>query len=66
MNIISKIAKRFSLSQSQKRLMVKELESNEYFDDLYSTTGSSQKEVFVKAVTKYCDLSESTIDFYIY
>ena len=46
--------------------MIKELESNQFFDDLYSTTGSSQKKVFVKVVTKYCDLCESTIDSYIY
>ena len=65
-NIISRIAKRFSLTQSQKRLMVKELESHECFDDLYGTAGSSQKEVLVKIVTKYCDLCESTIDSYIY
>ncbi len=65
-NVLSKLAKRFSLTQSQKRLVVKELESHECFDDLYSATGSSQKEVFVKVVTKYCDLCKSMIDSYIY
>ncbi len=64
-NVLSSIAKRFSLTQSQKRLVVKELESHECFDDLYGTAGSAQKEVFVKVVIKYCDLCESMIDSYI-
>ena len=62
---LSRIAKSFSLTQSQKRLVVKELESHECFDDLYGTTGSAQKEVFVKAVKKYCSLHEIIIDSYI-
>ena len=66
MNVLSRIAKRFSLTQSQKRLVVKELESDECFDDLYGTTGSAQKEVFVETVKKYCSLHESIINLYIY
>lgn len=65
-NVLSRIAKRFSLTQSQKRLVVKELESRECFDDLYGTTGSVQKEVFVKAIKKYCNLHHSIIDSYVY
>ena len=58
-NVLSRMTKRFSLTQSQKRLMVKELESHECFDDLYGTTGSAQKEIFVKVVKKYYSLYES-------
>ena len=65
-NVLSRIAKRFSLTQSQKRLVVKGLESHECFDDSYGTTGSVQKEVFVKAIKKYCSLHESIIDSYVY
>jgi len=64
-NILSKIAKGQLLTQIQKRLVVKELESYEYFDDLYGITSSAQKEVFVKAIKKYCSLHESIIDSYI-
>ncbi len=65
-NVLSRIAKCFSLTQSQKRLVVKELESHECFDDLYGTTGSVQKEVFVKAIRKYCGLHEIIIDSYVH
>jgi hypothetical protein len=65
-NVLSRIAKRFSLTETQKRLMVKEIESNECFEDLYGTTGSAQREVFIKAIEKYCNLGEATIASYIY
>ncbi len=65
-NILSKIARECSLVQSQKRLVVKELESNEFFEDMYGTTGSAQQEVFVEAVKKYCRLCESTIDSFVF
>jgi hypothetical protein len=65
-NVLSKIAQRYSVTQYQKRLVVKELESYGCFDDLYGTTGSAQKEVFVKVIKKYCSLCESTIDSFIF
>ena len=65
-NVLSKIAQHYSVTQSQKRLVVKELESYGCFDDLYGTTGSAQKEAFVKVVKKYCNLCESTIDSFIF
>lgn len=65
-NILSKMARECSLTQSQKRLVVKELESNEPFEDMYGTTGSAQREVFVNTVKKYCNLCESAIDSFIF
>ena len=65
MNILSGIATDQSLSQIQKRLVVKELESYEHFEDLYGITGSAQKEIFVKTLKKYCKLNESMIYSYI-
>jgi len=58
MNVLSKIARECLVTQSQKRLVVKELESYECFDDMYGTTGSAQREV--------CSLCESMINSYIY
>lgn len=55
-NVLSRIARYFSLTQCQKRLVAKELESYECFDDNYGITGSAQMEVFVKTVKKYCGL----------
>jgi hypothetical protein len=65
-NILAKIAQEYSLSQSQKRLVIKTLESNEFFDDMYGTTGSAQRRVFVKIVQNYCKLGENTIDSSIF
>jgi hypothetical protein len=65
-NVLSKIARKSSVTQSQKRLVIKELESYEYFDDLYCTTGSIQREVFVRVVKKHCSLCENMIDSFIY
>jgi hypothetical protein len=60
------MARECSLTQSQKRLVVKGLESNGPFEDMYGTTGSAQREVFVNTVKKYCNLCESAIDSFIF
>jgi len=65
-NILSKIAREYLITQSQKRLVVKELDSYKSFDDLYGTTGSAQREVFVKVVKKHSGLSENIINTFIY
>jgi hypothetical protein len=65
-NVLSKISQKCSVSQSQKRLVVKELDSYECFDDFYGTTGSAQKEIFVRVVKKHCGLCENLIDSFIY
>jgi hypothetical protein len=65
-NILSGIAKGKYLTQIQKRLIIKELESYEYFEDLYGVTGSAQKEIFIKTVKKYCTIHESIINSYVY
>ena len=65
-NIISKIERECFVAQSQKRLIIKELEKNELFEDMYGTTGSAQKELFVKTAKKYLKLREETIYSFIY
>ena len=65
-NILSKMAREFSITQSQERLVIKELEKNKLFEDMYGTTGSAQKELFVKTAKKYLKLREETIDSFIY
>lgn len=68
MNILSRTADHFSLKQVQKRLIAQDLNSHECFDDLYGITGSTQKEVFIKTMIKYCGLriNTNTIDSFIY
>lgn len=64
-NILSRIVGEFAITQSQKRLVVKTLESYDFFDDMYGATGSAQKDVFVKTVRKYCSIRENTIYSFI-
>lgn len=66
MNVLSRIVNRFSITQCQKRLVVKRLDAYECFDDMYGITGSTQKEIFVKIVKNYCSLHEKSIDPFIY
>ena len=66
MNILSRIADRFSLKQIQKRLIAKELTSHKWFNDTYGITGFSQKELFKNIVKKYCNINAQSIDSFIY
>jgi hypothetical protein len=65
-NILSKITREYNISQIQKRLVIQELEKNDSFVDLYSVTGTAQREFFVKTVKKYCSLSEQIIDSFVF
>lgn len=65
-NILSKITREYNISQIQKRLVIQELEKNDSFEDIYSITGTAQREFFVKTVKKYCRLSEQIIDSYVF
>jgi len=61
MNVLSKISNKFSFSQCQRRLIVKDLQSNEMFNDNYGITGTSQKELFLKIINKHCNVTGSYI-----
>ncbi len=62
MNKLSFVANDLELTQCQKRLIAKELESIEYFCDTFSAFGSCQEELFIKTVSKYCDTSKMDFD----
>ena len=64
-NILSRMSYQFSFTQCQKRLIAKELQSNEEFEDIYGINATSQKELFIKIVQKYCNLSGNNIDSFI-
>ena len=66
MNILAIIAKNYSLRDVQKRLISKTLEKNECFIDLYNVDKNIQKEIFKKIVTRFCIISEKSIDSLIY
>jgi hypothetical protein len=65
MNVLSLIAKQFSLKQVQKRLIAKELKAHEDFDDVYGVTGSAQRELFIKIIRKNSGINEKNIDSFI-
>lgn len=61
MNKLAVISYELDLAQVQKRLIAKEIESNEYLDDRFSAFGSGQQEIFINIISKHCDTSR--IDF---
>ena len=66
MNILSKISKRYNLKDVQKRLIAKSLEAHEYFNDIYCINSELQKILFKKIVSRYCLISEDSIDSFLY
>ncbi len=54
------------LIEAQKRLIVKEMQSEELFQDLYGTLASAQKEKFTEIVQKYRpDVENHEIEYYL-
>ena len=65
MNKLGSLSYELGLTQCQKRLIAKEIEKNDYFHDNFGTFGSSQKELFIKIVSSYCDTSRIDFDFFL-
>jgi hypothetical protein len=65
-NILSRIVKHFSISQCQKRLIIREIQTSEYFTDLYGITGSTQKKLFLKIIEKYCRIPSHVMYTLVY
>lgn len=61
-NILSKIAKYYSLTDVQLRCINKELSSRYEFDDSYSLTKSYQKKIFKNILSKYYNINSNVID----
>ena len=61
MNKLGVLCYELGLTQTQKRLIAKNLENHEYFHDIFGSYGSSQKKLFMQIVSRYCDASR--IDF---
>ncbi|MEA1864855.1 MAG: hypothetical protein U9N46_06620 [Euryarchaeota archaeon] len=49
------------ITKVQMRLIVKELEGCDGFEDSYPMTGYAQRNIFMDVVKKYCNLSEHLI-----
>lgn len=61
-NTLGRLGRRTGgITKVQMRLIVKELERGDGFEDSYSMTGHTQKDIFINAVKKYCNLSEHLI-----
>jgi hypothetical protein len=65
MNKLARLAYDLDLSQCQKRLIAKNLESDSYFNDTFGAYGSGQKELFITIVNKYCDTSRIDFDVFL-
>ena len=63
MNLLSSVANHYGLTRCQKRLIAKEIEASDHFDDKFGMYGSFQKINFKKIVKKY---SNKNIDSFVY
>jgi len=66
LNILSKIVKSNSLKEVQKRLILKNLEKNDCFFDLYNVNEKMQIKAFKKIIEKFCLISENSVESLIY
>lgn len=62
MNKLALISSQLDLTQCQKRRIAKDLERHEYLHDTFGAFGSGQQEVFLKIVSKHCDISMIDLD----
>jgi hypothetical protein len=53
------------LTETQIRLISKELEKNDAFQDPYSIKGSAQTRLFVEAIKRYTNLTHSLVETFI-
>jgi len=65
MNKLGSISFELGLTQCQKRLIAKEIENTDYFHDSFGSFGSSQKGLFIKIVSSYCDASRIDFDSFL-
>lgn len=63
LNILSHMEKHLGIpgAKVRMRLVAKELEKIEDFDDTYSMSGYAQERIFIKIVNKYCQIPERVI-----
>jgi hypothetical protein len=65
MNKLGVLCFQLDLTQCQKRLIAKEIEGTEYFQDSFSSFGSGQKALFIKIVNRHCDASSVDFDSFL-
>ena len=65
MNKLTIISNKLSLKQCQIRLIAKEIESCKYFQDMFGTFGSDQKELFIKIISKYANICSIDINSFL-
>lgn len=61
MNILSRVAARYDISQAQKRLAAKTLQTYEAFDDIYAITYDAQRDIFINTMNEYCNVNEHIV-----
>jgi hypothetical protein len=64
LNIVAKMERHLQkrrITKVQLRLIAKELECSEFFNDEYGVSKTNQDRVFIDIVQKYCNFSETFI-----
>jgi hypothetical protein len=60
-NVLAGIARFHRISEAQVRLIVRDLQAIEDFEDSYSLSAAAQEKIFIAIVKKYCNFSEGMI-----
>jgi len=61
-SVLSRLRDYYKISEAQIRLIAKELESNEDFQDLWWISYERQKKIFIKVVKKYVNVNAQLIE----
>ena len=66
-NVISRLEEHLNIpgSSIRKRLVIKDLEKIEDFDDAYSMSRHSQERIFTSIIKKYYQISDGTIQQFL-
>jgi biotin synthase-related radical SAM superfamily protein len=62
LKVLSELRKMYKISEAQLRLIVRELESNEDFCDLWWVSYEQQKKIFISVVRKYVNVTTQILE----
>lgn len=64
-NVIANMERYLNITKVQMRLIARELENSDCFNDDYGISRFNQDKIFIDIVQRYCNLSESLISSFL-
>ncbi|MFO8078222.1 MAG: hypothetical protein R6U21_06250 [Thermoplasmatota archaeon] len=66
LNILSRISRKFPITQVQRRLISKKLSDHTDFQNLFGITGSHQKKAFIQIINQHTNIAQKDLETVIY